>query len=395
MSNALSNRINSLPISQTLAMAAKARELKAAGRDIISLSLGEPDFNTPDFIKNAAIEAINQDYNSYTPVDGYVELKEAICVKFKRDNDLTYNPNQIVVSTGAKQSIANIAQVLLNPGDEVLLPAPYWVSYSAIATLCEAKFVEIPSSIDSDFKITPAQLEAAITPKTKMIFFNSPNNPSGTIYSEAEYRALAKVLENHPQIYILSDEIYEHINYGTKPFSFAAIESMYDRTVTVNGLAKAFAMTGWRIGFIGAAEWIAKACTKMQGQITSGTNCIAQRAAITAVLAEPVKVQYMVDEFKTRRDMILGLLGEIDGFKLNLPEGAFYVFPDISAFFGKTIKGTEIKNANDFSMLLLEEANVATVTGEAFGAPNCIRLSYAASELQLREAVKRIKKVLS
>ncbi|WP_275315362.1 pyridoxal phosphate-dependent aminotransferase [Tenacibaculum bernardetii] len=395
MSNALSNRINSLPISQTLAMAAKARELKAAGRDIISLSLGEPDFNTPDFIKDAAIEAINQDYNSYTPVDGYVELKEAICVKFKRDNDLTYNPNQIVVSTGAKQSIANIAQVLLNPGDEVLLPAPYWVSYSAIATLCEAKFVEIPSSIDSDFKITPAQLEAAITPKTKMIFFNSPNNPSGTIYSEAEYRALAKVLENHPQIYILSDEIYEHINYGTKPFSFAAIENMFDRTITVNGLAKAFAMTGWRIGFIGAPEWIAKACTKMQGQITSGTNCIAQRAAITAVLAEPVKVQYMVDEFKTRRDMILGLLGEIDGFKLNVPEGAFYVFPDISAFFGKTIKGTETKNANDFSMLLLEEANVATVTGEAFGAPNCIRLSYAASELQLREAVKRIKEVLS
>ncbi|WNW01415.1 pyridoxal phosphate-dependent aminotransferase [Tenacibaculum sp. HL-MS23] len=395
MSNALSNRINSLPISQTLAMAAKARELKAAGRDIISLSLGEPDFNTPEFIKDAAIEAINQDYNSYTPVDGYVELKEAICVKFKRDNDLTYNPNQIVVSTGAKQSIANIAQVLLNPGDEVLLPAPYWVSYSAIATLCEAKFVEIPSSIDSDFKITPAQLEAAITPKTKMIFFNSPNNPSGTIYSEAEYRALAKVLENHPQIYILSDEIYEHINYGTKPFSFAAIENMFDRTITVNGLAKAFAMTGWRIGFIGAPEWIAKACTKMQGQITSGTNCIAQRAAITAVLAEPVKVQYMVDEFKTRRDMILGLLGEIDGFKLNVPEGAFYVFPDISAFFGKTIKGTEIKNANDFSMLLLEEANVATVTGEAFGAPNCIRLSYAASELQLREAVKRIKEVLS
>ncbi|MCT4698516.1 pyridoxal phosphate-dependent aminotransferase [Tenacibaculum haliotis] len=395
MSNALSNRINSLPISQTLAMAAKARELKAAGKDIISLSLGEPDFNTPDFIKNAAIEAINQDYNSYTPVDGYVELKEAICVKFKRDNDLTYAPNQIVVSTGAKQSIANIAQVLLNPGDEVLLPAPYWVSYSAIATLCEAKFVEIPSSIDSDFKITPAQLEAAITPKTKMIFFNSPNNPSGTIYSEAEYRALAKVLENHPQIYILSDEIYEHINYGTKPFSFAAIENMFDRTITVNGLAKAFAMTGWRIGFIGAPEWIAKACTKMQGQITSGTNCIAQRAAITAVLAEPVKVQYMVDEFKTRRDMILGLLGEIDGFKLNVPEGAFYVFPDISAFFGKTVKGTEIKNASDFSMLLLEEANVATVTGEAFGAPNCIRMSYAASELQLREAVKRIKEILS
>ncbi|OCK44489.1 aspartate aminotransferase [Tenacibaculum soleae] len=376
-------------------MAAKARELKAAGKDIISLSLGEPDFNTPDFIKDAAIEAINQDYNSYTPVDGYVELKEAICEKFKRDNDLTYTPNQIVVSTGAKQSIANIAQVLLNPGDEVLLPAPYWVSYSAIATLCEAKFVEIPSSIDSDFKITPAQLEAAITPKTKMIFFNSPNNPSGTIYSESEYRALAKVLEKHPQIYILSDEIYEHINYGTKPFSFAAIENMFDRTITVNGLAKAFAMTGWRIGFIGAPQWIAKACTKMQGQITSGTNCIAQRAAITAVLAEPTKVQYMVDEFKTRRNMVLELLGEIDGFKLNVPEGAFYVFPDISAFFGKTFKGKEIKNASDFSMLLLEEANVATVTGEAFGAPDCIRMSYAASELQLREAIKRIKEVLS
>ncbi|MEY8862832.1 pyridoxal phosphate-dependent aminotransferase [Tenacibaculum singaporense] len=395
MSNALSNRIQSLPVSQTLAMAAKARELKAEGKDIISLSLGEPDFNTPDFIKDAAIEAINQDYNSYTPVDGYVELKEAICEKFKRDNNLTYAPNQVVVSTGAKQSIANVAQVLLNPGDEVLLPAPYWVSYSAIATLCEAKFTEIPSSIENDFKITPEQLEAAISPKTKMIFFNSPNNPSGTIYSEEEYRALAKVLEKHLDIYILSDEIYEHINYGTKPFSFAAIESMYDRTITVNGLAKAFAMTGWRIGYIGAPEWIAKACTKMQGQITSGTNCIAQRAAITAVKASPEKVQYMVDEFKNRRDLVLELLGEIEGFKLNVPEGAFYVFPDISDFFGKTIQGKEIKNANDFSMLLLEKANVATVTGEAFGAPNCVRLSYAASELQLREAIKRIKEVLS
>ncbi|CAM1353805.1 pyridoxal phosphate-dependent aminotransferase [Tenacibaculum ascidiaceicola] len=395
MSNALSNRIQSLPVSQTLAMAAKARELKAEGKDIISLSLGEPDFNTPDFIKDAAIEAINQDYNSYTPVDGYVELKEAICEKFKRDNNLTYAPNQVVVSTGAKQSIANVAQVLLNPGDEVLLPAPYWVSYSAIATLCEAKFTEIPSSIENDFKITPEQLEAAISPKTKMIFFNSPNNPSGTIYSEEEYRALAKVLEKHPDIYILSDEIYEHINYGTKPFSFATIESMYDRTITVNGLAKAFAMTGWRIGYIGAPEWIAKACTKMQGQITSGTNCIAQRAAITAVKASPEKVQYMVDEFKKRRDLVLQLLGEIDGFKLNVPEGAFYVFPDISDFFGKTIQGKEIKDANDFSMLLLEKANVATVTGEAFGAPNCVRLSYAASELQLREAIKRIKEVLS
>lgn len=394
MSNPLSDRINSLPVSQTLAMAAKARELKAAGKDIISLSLGEPDFNTPDFIKDAAIEAINQDYNSYTPVDGYVELKEAICTKFIRDNNLDYQPNQIVVSTGAKQSIANVAQVLLNPGDEVLLPAPYWVSYSAIATLCEAKYVEIPSSIENDFKITPEQLEAAITPKTKMIFFNSPNNPSGTIYSESEYRALAAVLEKYPQIFILSDEIYEHINYGEKPFSFAAIKNMYDRTITVNGLAKAFAMTGWRIGYIGAPAWIAKACTKMQGQITSGANCIAQRAAITAVLAPISKIQFMVDEFKDRRDMVLELLGEIEGFKLNTPPGAFYVFPDISAFFGKSIKNRIINNANDFSMLLLEEANVATVTGEAFGAPNCIRLSYAASVEQLQEAIIRIKNVV-
>jgi len=395
MTHPLSDRISSLPVSQTLAMAAKARELKGQGIDIISLSLGEPDFNTPDFIKDAAIEAINQDYNSYTPVDGYVELKEAICTKFKRDNDLVYQPNQIVVSTGAKQSIANVAQVLLNPGDEVLLPAPYWVSYSAIAILCEAKFVEIPSSIDDDFKITPAQLEAAITPKTKMVFFNSPNNPSGSIYSEKEYRALAAVLEKHPQIYILSDEIYEHINYGVKPFSFAAIENMFDRTITVNGLAKAFAMTGWRIGYLGAPEWIAKACTKMQGQITSGTNCIAQRAAITAVLAPVEKVQYMVDEFETRRDLVLELLGEIEGFKLNIPEGAFYVFPDISAFFGTTVNGIKIENANDFSLFLLEKANVATVTGDAFGAPNCIRMSYAASAVQLKEAIRRIKEAVS
>ena len=395
MKHPLSDRINSLPVSQTLAMAAKARELKAAGKDIISLSLGEPDFNTPDFIKDAAIEAVDQNYNSYSPVDGYAELKEAICTKFQRDNGLTYQPNQIVVSTGAKQSIANIAQVLLNPGDEVLLPAPYWVSYSAIAILSEAKFVEIPSSIDNDFKITPAQLEAAITPKTKMVFFNSPNNPSGSMYSEAEYRALAAILENYPQIYILSDEIYEHINYGAKNFSFAAIENMYDRTITVNGLAKAFAMTGWRIGYIGAPQWIAKACTKMQGQITSGANCIAQRAAITAVLAPISKIKYMVDEFKIRRDIVVDLLREIDGFKVNVPEGAFYVFPDISAFFGKTIDGITIENANDFSLFILEKANVATVTGDAFGAPNCIRMSYAASELQLREAIKRIGKALS
>ena len=318
MKNLLSDRINSLPISQTLAMAAKGRELKEQGKDIISLSLGEPDFNTPDFIKEAAVQAIHDNYSSYSPVNGYEDLRTAICRKFKRDNGLTYNKNQIVVSTGAKQSIANIAMVLLNPGDEVLLPAPYWVSYSAIATLAEASYKEIPTSIDQDFKITPQQLEEAISPKTKLIFFNSPNNPSGTSYSEQEYRDLAKVLEKYPDIYILSDEIYEHINYGEKPFSFAAIENMYDRTITVNGVAKAFAMTGWRIGYIGAAEWIAKACTKMQGQITSGANSIAQRATIAALDAPVSKIQYMVDEFEKRRDMVIGLLSEIDGFKLKL-----------------------------------------------------------------------------
>jgi aspartate aminotransferase len=391
----LSDRINSLPISATLAMAAKARELKKQGIDIISLSLGEPDFNTPEYIKDAAIKAIQENYNSYTPVDGYMELKDAVCLKFKRDNNLEYAPNQIVVSTGAKQSIANIAQVLLNPGDEVLLPAPYWVSYSAIAILCEATFKEIPSSIESDFKITPEQLEAAISPKTKLIIFNSPNNPSGSIYTEKEYRALAKVLENYPDIFILSDEIYEHISYGTKTFSFAAIPNMYDRTITVNGVAKAFAMTGWRIGYIGAPEWIAKACTKMQGQITSGANCIAQRATITA-LTEPVSnIHYMVKEFNKRRDLVIKLLREIDGFKVNVPKGAFYVFPDVSAFFGKTLKGNKINNASDFSLLLLEEANVATVTGDAFGAPKNIRISYAASEENLRKAIQQIKDVVS
>ncbi|SNR67274.1 pyridoxal phosphate-dependent aminotransferase [Lutibacter flavus] len=395
MKDQLSNRINSLPVSATLAMAAKARELKAEGKDIISLSLGEPDFNTPDFIKEAAIQAVNDNYSSYSPVDGYADLKDAIITKFKRDNGLDYKPSQIVVSTGAKQSIANIAMVLLNPGDEVLLPAPYWVSYSAIAILGEATPVEIPSSIDTDFKITPAQLEAAITPKTKMIFFNSPNNPSGVIYSEAEYRALAKVLEKHPNIYVLSDEIYEHINYGQKAFSFAAIESMYDRTITVNGVAKAFAMTGWRIGYIGGPEWIARACNKLQGQITSGANCIAQRATIAALEAPISKIKYMVDEFHKRRDMILDLLGKIDGFKLNIPGGAFYVFPDISAFFGKEIKGHKINCASDFSLFLLAEANIATVSGESFGSPNCIRISYAASEAQLREAVSRIEKALA
>ena len=392
--DALSTRINSLPTSATLAMAAKARELKNDGIDVIGLSLGEPDFNTPDFIKNAAIQAVNDNYNSYTPVDGYAELKSAIITKFKRDNDLDYAPNQIVVSTGAKQSIANVCMVLLNPGDEVLLPAPYWVSYSAIATLAEATSIILPTTIDAGFKITPEQLEAAITPKTKLIMFNSPNNPSGIIYTEEEYRALGKVLEKYPDIYILSDEIYEHINYGTPHFSLAAIPELYDRTITVNGVAKAFAMTGWRIGYIGAPAWIAKACNKMQGQITSGANCIAQRATITALEAPVSNIQYMVDEFKNRRKLIIELLSDIPGFKINEPEGAFYVFPDISYYFGKTLRGKTISNANDFALYLLEEAHVATVTGEAFGNNDCIRISYAASNDDIKTAVARMAETL-
>ena len=395
MSKNLSNRINNLPVSATLAMAAKARELKENGVDIIGLSLGEPDFNTPDFNKEAAIEAINDNYNSYTPVDGYGDLKKSICNKFKRDNQLDYKPDQIVVSTGAKQSIANAVQVLVNPGEDVLLVAPYWVSYSAIVTLAEGNPIEIRSDISTDFKITPKQLENSITDKTKLIIINSPNNPSGSVYSEEEYLALAKVIESYPGIYILSDEIYEHINYGVPHFSFAKIPSMYDRTITVNGLAKAFAMTGWRIGYIGAPSWIAKACTKMQGQITSGTNCIAQRAAIAALDASVEKIQYMVDEFRSRRTLIIDLLREIDGFSLNKPKGAFYVFPDISYFFGKTLRGKKINNASDFAIYLLENAHVATVTGDAFGAPNNIRISYAASTENIIKAIERIKRAVT
>tara|TARA_A100001011_G_scaffold314869_1_gene333195 strand:- start:12487 stop:13671 length:1185 start_codon:yes stop_codon:yes gene_type:complete len=391
----LSARINNLPVSATLAMAAKARELQKQGIDIIGLSLGEPDFNTPEFIKDAAIKAVQDNWNSYSPVDGYADLKNAICNKFKRDNNLDYSPNQIVVSTGAKQSIANVCMVLLDPGDQVLLPSPYWVSYSAIATLAEAESTIIPSSIESDFKITPKQLEAAITPNTKLVMFNSPNNPSGTIYSEEEYRSLGKVLEKYPNVFILSDEIYEHINYGTDHFSIASIPELYDRTITVNGVAKAFAMTGWRIGYIGAPEWLAKACNKMQGQITSGANCIAQRATIAAVEASKNNIQYMIDEFTKRREIIIELLSEIPGIKVNQPQGAFYIFPDISHYFGKTLRGKKIENASDFALYLLEQAHVATVTGDAFGNGKCIRISYAASEKNIRTAIARISKALN
>lgn len=391
----LSERVLNMATSATLAMAAKARELRAEGKDIIGLSLGEPDFNTPDFIKDAAKQAIDDNYNSYSPVDGYGELKEAIIKKFKRDNNLDYTMQQIVVSTGAKQSLANIAAVMLNEGDEVILPCPYWVSYSDIVKLNEGVPVEVQTTIENDFKLTPEQLEAAITPKTKMIWYSSPCNPSGSVYSKKELRALADVLKNYPNIIVVSDEIYEHINFVGEHASMAEFEDMYDRTVTVNGVSKAFAMTGWRIGYIGAPVEIARACNKMQGQITSGANCIAQRAVITALNEPPSRVQFMVDQFKERRQLILGLLSEIDGFQTNEPEGAFYVFPNISSYFGKTIKGMKIENATDFSLFLLEHANVATVTGEAFGNPNCIRISYAASKDQIIEAMKRIKDALS
>lgn len=393
--NPLSDRINNLAVSQTLAMAALARELKAQGKDIISLSLGEPDFNTPEFIKEAAKKAIDENYSTYTPVEGYLELKEAICKKFKRDNNLDYKPSQIVVSTGAKQSLYNIAQVMLNDGDEVILPAPYWVSYYEIIKLSGGVPVEVPTSVESDFKITPEQLEAAITPKTKMMWFSSPCNPSGSVYNREELMALAKVLEKHPHVYVVSDEIYEHINFSGTFCSIASIPGMLERTITVNGVAKAFAMTGWRIGYIGAPEFIAKACTKIQGQVTSGANSIAQRATITAVEADPSVLNEMVSAFKSRRDLVVGLVKEIPGFKLNVPEGAFYVFPDVSSYFGKTLKGQLIKDATDFSMFLLAEANVATVTGDAFGNPNCIRFSYATSEALLTEAMRRIKEAVS
>ena len=395
MKQYLSDRINAMEVSATLGMAAKTRELKAEGKDIIGLSLGEPDFDIPDFIKEAAIEAIQQNYSKYTPIDGYLELREAICEKFKRDNNLSYKPSQIVVSTGAKQCLANVALAMLNPGDEVIFPAPYWVSYKEIAKMAGGVPIKVHTTIENNFKITPAQLEAAITPKTKMVWFNTPCNPSGSIYSKSELEALAVVLRRHPHIFILSDEIYEYINFTNERItSVAEINGLYERTITVNGMSKAFAMTGWRIGYMGAPEWIAKACAKVQGQVTSGTNAIAQRASIAALKAPKSKIQYMVDEFKRRRDLVLELLNEIEGFKLNIPEGAFYVFPDISSFFGKTLRGRIINNASDFSLYLLEEAMVATVTGEAFGDANCIRFSYAASEKDLREAIRRIKESL-
>ena len=391
----LSDKINSLPISQTVGMTAKAHDLKNKGIDVITLSAGEPDFNIPDYIKDAAIDAINNNFHKYSPVDGFVELKKAICTKFKRDNNLEYEIDQIVVSTGAKQSIVNAIMSLVNPGDEVIIPTPYWVSYSAMVTLAEGVSVFVNPK-DSSHKITADQLESAITNKTKMLMLNSPNNPSGSVFSNDEYLEFSKVLEKYPDIIVISDEIYEHINYDFKTPSFASIPEMFNRTITVNGVSKAFAMTGWRIGYLAASKKIAKACNKMQGQITSGANCIAQQAAIKALMEPPSKVQYMVEEFEIRRDLIIKLLNQIVGFRIDEPpSGAFYVFPDISSFFGKEIKGRKINNSSDFAMLLLEVAHVATVPGDAFGSPNCLRISYAASREDLESAINRIKSLLS
>ena len=392
----LSDKINSLPISQTVAMTAKAHDLKNQGLDVITLSAGEPDFNIPDYIKDAAIDAINENYHKYSPVDGFLDLKKAICKKFKRDNNLDYDTDQIVVSTGAKQSIANVCMSLVNKGDEVVIPTPYWVSYSAMVSLADGTPVFVHPDEDANYKVTAEQLESAITDKTKMIMLNSPNNPSGSVFSEQEYLEFSKVLLKYPNIIVVSDEIYEHINYGSKSVSFASLPGMYERTVTVNGISKAFAMTGWRIGYLAAPKVLAKACNKMQGQITSGANCIAQRATIKALEESPERIKYMVDEFKIRRDLIIDLVNQINGFEVKQPpDGAFYIFPEVSKLFGKTYKDQTVNNANDLSMLILEKAHVATVPGDAFGYPNCIRISYSTSREQIQEAIRRIKDLLS
>lgn len=391
----LSQRLQNLKPSATIAMASKARELKAAGKDIISLSLGEPDFETPNFIKLAAIQAICDNYNHYPPVGGFLELKQAVCDKFKRDNKVTYQPNQVVISTGAKQSIYNVIQSLIGEGDEVILPAPYWVSYADMVNLAGGTVVEVKTGIAQDFKMTPEQLEAAITPKTKMLLYSSPCNPSGSVYNEEELKALAEVIKRHPDLIVVSDEIYEHIVFGQDFVSLASFPEIYDQVVTVNGLAKGFAMTGWRIGFIGAPAWIAKACETLQGQVTSGANAVAQRTAITALETDPIHLKYMNEAFDNRRKMVIEMAKEIQGFEVSEPRGAFYLFPNVSSLFGKTFNGVTINNATELSLYLLEHALVATVTGEAFGEPNCIRMSYAASEDDLKEAFARIKKALS
>jgi len=390
----LSDRINSMEESATIGMAKKSREMKAQGKDIISLSLGEPDFFTPKFIKDAAVEAIDKNFTMYTPVSGYDDLRESISLKFRRDNGLEYSKDQIVVSTGAKQSIANVVLSIINPGDEVIIPAPYWVSYLEIVKVAEGKSVVVHAGIETDFKITAQQLEDAITSKTRMLIFSTPCNPTGSVYSKDELYALAQVIKKHPQLVVISDEIYEHINFVGRHESLAQFPEVYNQIVTINGVSKAWAMTGWRLGYIGAPKEIANACDKMQGQFTSATCSITQKAAIAAMLADPIVLKDMIKAFHSRRDLVLAKLNEMEGVKTNVPEGAFYVFPDVSAFFGKSYNNYNIKDSNDLCMYLLDQGLVALVSGDAFGSPECLRISYAASEETLTEAMRRMKNAL-
>ena len=380
-----------MSFSQTFVMSNKVRELKAAGIDVISLTLGEPDFDVPQDIKDAAFQAINENYSHYSPVPGFLELRQAVVKKLKRDNNLDYKPSQICVSNGAKQAIFNVLAAILNEGDEVILPAPFWVSYEEIVKMLDGEPVIVKTSIDTDFKATAAQIEQAITPKTKAILFSSPCNPSGSYYTHDELKAIAEVVAKYPQVTIISDEIYEFINYGGKHTSIAEFPEVYEQTAIINGMSKAFAMTGWRIGYSACPEWLASACEKIQGQITSGANTVAQRASIIALETDPSHYHYMIEEFAKRRDLVYNLMKEIPGFKVNYPKAAFYIYPDISHFLGKILKGKVMNDSDDFAMFLLEEAHVGCVGGVSFGSPECIRFSYAASEEELIEAVRRIK----
>lgn len=390
----LSDRIKSLSVSQTLAMAQKSRELKAQGIDIISLSLGEPDFNTPDYIKEAAKKAIDENYSKYPPVPGYTDLREAISKKFKEENGISYSPDQIIVSAGAKHSLINVILSIVNPGDEVIILAPYWVSYYDQIIIAQGKPVVVKAKLENDFKIKPEQLEAAITGKTRLIIFNSPSNPTGMVYSRDEMEKIARVVEKHEGVFIISDEIYEHIIFNGEHVSLASFDFIYDRVITANGVSKGYAMTGWRIGYIGAPLWITKACIKLQGQFTSGVCSIAQRAALAALSGKSESRQIMKAAFLRRRDLICGLLKEVKGVRVGIPQGAFYVMPDISYYFGKSDGETKINNSDELALYLLDKAQVATVGGDAFGAPECLRISYATSDDLLVEAVKRIKKAL-
>ena len=390
----LSNRVKSLSVSQTLAMAQKSRELKAKGIDIISLSLGEPDFNTPDYIKDAAKKAIDENYSKYPPVPGYTDLREAISKKFKVENGINYSSDQVIVSAGAKHSLINVILSIVNPGEEVIILAPYWVSYYDQVIIAEGKPVVIKATLENDFKIRPEQLEAAITGKTRLVIFNSPSNPTGMVYSRKEMEQIARVVEKHEGLFIISDEIYEHIIFTGEHVSMASFDFIYDRVITVNGVSKGYAMTGWRIGYIGAPLWIAKACNKFQGQFTSGVCSIAQRAALAALQGNGDSQRMMKAAFLRRRDLICGLLKEVPGVKVRIPEGAFYVMPEISYYFGKSDGETKITNSDELALYLLDKAQVATVGGDAFGAPECLRISYATSDELLIEAVRRIKAAL-